>query len=353
MEDQFAGELKQLLKEDDKPKPTNWVLSPWAVLTYIIGGKLKSGFDVSTKYYGNKHLIEVAIATLATDRALLLLGIPGTGKTWLAEHISAAISGNSARLIQGTAGLTEDALRYHWNYAELISKGPSEKALIPSPVFGAMQEGKIVRIEELTRLNPDVQDSLITILSEKTIPIPELNTEVMAMKGFNIIATANDKDQGVNTLSSALKRRFNTVVLPLPATLKQEVVIVKDRVKAIGQRLEIPAAPPPEKEIKRLITIFRELRNGETEDGAIKLKRPSSTLSTAEAISVINSGQALAAHFSNGKLTVNELASGMIGAIVKDPEKDTPIWEEYVESVIKTRKPWRDLYKALSQLTTS
>ena len=230
----YAAELKELAKLDEYPKPPNWKLSPWAVVTYILGGKLENGTEIEPKYYGNRRLIEVAVATLVTDRALMLIGIPGTAKTWLSEHMAAAISGDSTLLIQGTAGLNEDAIRYGWNYAKLLSEGTSESAIVASPVMTAMKTGKIARVEELTRIPSDVQDSLITLLSEKTLPIPELNKEVQAVKGFNIIATANDRDKGVNELSSALRRRFNTVLMPLPASLEEEVQIVKSRVAKIG-----------------------------------------------------------------------------------------------------------------------
>src|SRR5438128_8353891 len=177
----------------------------------------------------------------------------------------------------------------------------------------AMQEGQIARVEELTRIPADVQDALITILSEKTLPIPELGEAVQAVKGFNVIATANNRDRGVNELSSALKRRFNTIVLPLPETPEEEVQIVQQRVASLGHALELPAEPPGLEEIRRVVTIFRELRDGKTADGKTKLKSPSGTLSTAEAISVVNSGLALAAHFGDGRLRAHEMAGGLVG----------------------------------------
>lgn len=346
----YAKELKALAKIDDHPKPPNWNLSPWAVVTYILGGKLEDGTEIEPKYYGNRRLVEVAVATLVTDRALMLIGIPGTAKTWLSEHIAAAISGDSTLLVQGTAGLNEDAIRYGWNYAKLLSEGPSEGAVVASPIMTAMKDGKIARVEELTRIPSDVQDSLITILSEKTLPVPELNTEVQAVKGFNIIATANDRDKGVNELSSALRRRFNTVLMPLPATLEEEVKIVKSRVEKIGKTLDLPTRKMPIKEIQRLVTIFRELRSGKTEDGRMKLKSPSSTLSTAEAISVINNGQALATHFGDGELKAVDIAAGLTGAIVKNPTQDGNAWKEYLETVIREREDWSDLYRACKDL---
>jgi MoxR-like ATPase len=349
-EQEFADELKALAEADDRQKPPNWLLSPWAVLTYLLGGKLDNGKEISTKYFGNRRLMEVAVATLTTDRALLLIGIPGTAKTWVSEHLCAAISGNSTLLVQGTAGMNEDAIRYGWNYAKLLAEGPSTGALVQSPVMRAMESGGIARVEELTRIPSDVQDSLITILSEKTLPIPELNTELQAARGFNIIATANDRDKGVNELSSALRRRFNTVVLPLPNTLEEEVNIVTTRVQRMNRALELPAEKPPMKEIQRLVTLFRELREGKTSDNKVKLKSPGSTLSTAEAISVINSGQALAAHFGDGKLNADDLAAALVGAVIKDPVQDRIAFKEYLETVVKDRKDWRDLYRSCNEM---
>ncbi len=345
----YANELKALAKADDRPRPPGWLLSPWAVVTYLIGGKAGKT-DIEPKYFGSRRLMEIAVATLATDRALMLLGVPGTAKTWVSEHLAAAISGDSTLLVQGTAGINEDALRYGWNYARLIAEGPSEKALVASPVLTAMQAGKLVRVEELTRIPADVQDSLITLLSEKTLPVPELNTEIQAHRGFNLIATANDRDKGINELSAALRRRFNTVVLPLPATLDEEVHIVQNRVAALGKALELPAEAAPLQEIRRLVTIFRELRSGKTEDGREKLKSPTATLSTAEAISVIHQGQSLAIHFGDGELRAHDLAAGLTGSVVKDPGTDNNVWQEYLETIVKRREGWQDLYRACKDL---
>ncbi|WP_394537372.1 AAA family ATPase [Lysobacter enzymogenes] len=346
---QFAEELEQLAKADDRQRPANWKLSPWAVVTYLIGGKLDDGFEVSPKYIGNRRLMEIAVATVATDRALLLFGVPGTAKSWVSEHLSAAISGDSTMLIQGTAGTSEEQIRYGWNYAQLLAHGPSENALVPSPMMNAMKLGKIARVEELTRIPADVQDTLITVLSEKTLPVPELGSEVQAARGFSVIATANNRDKGVNELSSALKRRFNTVILPVPASEEEEVSIVVKRVHELGRALELPAEPPALKEVARIVRIFRELRNGQTEDGKSKLKTPSSTLSTAEAISVINNGMALAGHFGDGVLRPADMAAGMIGAVVKDPVQDQVVWTEYLETVVKERAEWKDLYRAFRE----
>lgn len=182
-EQRYADELAALARLDDRPRPANWQRSPWAVTTYLLGGTLADGTVISPKYVGRRRLVEIAVATLATDRALLLLGVPGTAKTWVSEHLAAAISGDSTLLVQGTAGTTEESLRYGWNYARLLAEGPSEAALVPSPVLRAMRRGAIARVEELTRMAAEVQDALVSVLSEQVLPIPELDTEVAAIAG--------------------------------------------------------------------------------------------------------------------------------------------------------------------------
>jgi hypothetical protein len=175
----FQHELDALAKVDKHERPAGWRLSPRAVLTYVL----------------------------------------------------------SQVLIQGTAGTTEEHIRYTWNYAMLLAEGPTPRALVPSPVYRGMAEGKIMRFEEITRCPSEVQDALITMLSEKVLSVPELGSQVKAQRGFNIIATANTRDRGVNDMSAALKRRFNMVVLPVPTDLATEIEIVEKRVREIGANL--------------------------------------------------------------------------------------------------------------------
>ena len=349
-EDVYAEELEALGLDDDRVRPANWQLSPRAVVTYLMGGKTKSGLAITPKYIGNRRLIETAVATLATDRALLLLGVPGTAKSWVSEHLAAAITGSSGLLIQCTAGTDENQIRYGWNYALLLAKGPSREALVPTPLMRAMEEGTLVRLEELTRMGSDVQDTLITVLSEKTLPIPELNTAVDAQRGFNVIATANTRDKGVNELSSALKRRFNVVVLPLPASIDEETQIVVKRVQEIGTSLQLPPIAPADKEIARIVTLFRELRDGQTLNGKMKLKTVSGSLSTAEAISVGVSAWAEAGHFGDKRIDATSLAANLVGAVVKDPVQDTVALQEYLENVVRERDGWSDLYAAIREV---
>ncbi len=345
----YAHELEALRAADTYEKPAGWQLSPRLVVDYIMGGQV-ADLDIEPKYIGSRRLIEVAVATLATDRALLLSGLPGTAKTWVSEHLAAAISGDSTLLVQGTSGLVEDAIRYGWNYAMLIAQGPSRQALLPSPVLHAMEGGKIARIEELSRINADVQDALITILSEKIIPIPELNTALPAQRGFNLIATANDRDRGVQEMSSALRRRFNTLIMPLPATLEEEIGIVQFRVDRIGRALALPSGLNPGEKIEQLVIVFRELREGMTIDRQTKLKSPVSTLSTAEAISVMIQCISLGGYFGDNRIGEQDLAAALTGAIVKDESQDLLVWKEYLEKIMRRRSDWKQLYEACQEM---
>ncbi|MGE0761155.1 MAG: AAA family ATPase [Pirellulaceae bacterium] len=345
----YAEELEALIAEDKHPRPPGWRMSARAVHTYICGGKAGK-MEIRPKYIGHPRLVEIAISTLVTDRSLLLIGEPGTAKSWLSEHLAAAIHGDSTKVVQGTAGTTEEQIRYTWNYAMLIAHGPSSEALIKSPIFRAMESGTLARFEEITRCASEVQDALISLLSEKRLSVPELLTEVPARKGFSVIATANTRDRGVNDMSAALKRRFNIVVLPTPGTLETEVDIVRRRVRELAGNLELAAEIPADDAIEKVVTIFRELRLGQTLDGKNKIKTPSGVLSTAEAISVLANSMALAGSFGTGEITAHDLAAGLQGSIVKDEEKDRIVWQEYLSNVLKKRgADWRPLFTACAE----
>ncbi len=346
----FQKEIDALIAAEKDPVPTGWRMSPRSVRTYICGGKA-GGVEIIPKYMGSRRLVEIAIATLVTDRALLLIGEPGTAKSWLSEHLTAAINGDSTKVIQGTAGTTEEQIRYSWNYAMLIAQGPSLEAMLKSPVMTAMETGTIARVEEISRCASEVQDALISILSEKRISVPELGLEVPAKKGFSVIATANTRDKGVNEMSAALKRRFNIVVLPAPADLSAEMEIVRTRVEQQARGLDLNASLPASDVVEKVCTIFRELRSGETLDRSQKVKASSGVLSTAEAISLLCNSMALAGSFGNGTITDRDLAAGLQGAVVKEEEKDTLAWKEYLENVMKKRgSHWSGLYRACRDL---
>jgi MoxR-like ATPase len=348
-EDLYADEIGALIQQDKDPRPPGWRMSARAVHTYISGG-MAGKREISPKYIGHPRLVEIAIATLITDRALLLIGEPGTAKSWLSEHLAAAINGDSTKVVQGTAGTTEEQVRYTWNYAMLIAQGPSQEALIKSPIFRAMESGTLARFEEITRCASEVQDAMISLLSEKRISVPELASELPARKGFSVIATANTRDRGVNDMSAALKRRFNIVILPTPKTLETEIEIVRKRVRELASGLSLRAKLPADEAIEKVVTIFRELRLGQTLDGKNKLKTPSGVLSTAEAISVLANSMALAGSFGSGEVGADDLAAGLQGSVVKDEEKDRTTWQEYLTNVLKKRgADWRPLFKACSE----
>jgi MoxR-like ATPase len=355
----YADQLEALRQNDAETPPPNWRLSPRAVLTYVTGGKaLKAKIagkpadvPITRKFFGDDGIVERAIVTLASERALLLIGEPGTGKSWLSEHLAAAISGNSTLTIQGTAGTTEEHIKYSWNIARVIAEGPKPENLIPSPTMVAMRKGALLRFEELTRCVPDVQDALVSILSDKAVAVPELPDDnmVFARPGFNVIATANTRDQGVNELSAALKRRFNYVYIPIVGDQKTEVRIVQQRSEELLRRYDLPAGISPPV-IELLATVFREIRNGKTADG-VSLKKPSTTLSTAEAIGVALDAALHARFFGAGDVGPADIARNMVGAVVKEDQEDRAALKEYATLVAKKRgvkeKAWKEFYDAL------
>jgi MoxR-like ATPase len=344
----YADELASLSASDPGPKPPGWSLSPKAVRRFLLGD-VKAG--VSRKFYGDDGLVERAIVDLMSDQGLMLVGEPGTAKSMLSELLAAAISGQSNLVVQGSAGATEDHIRYGWNYALLLAEGPSQKALVPSPVLEAMRGGKIVRLEEITRCPAEIQDTLISILSEKVIAIPELGEDqaVFARPGFNIVATANLKDRGVHEMSSALKRRFNfETVAPIndPA-LERELITAQ-----LERRLERAQAKAhmPDEVLDLLVSTFQDLRSGKTREGA-PVPKPDAVMSTAEAVNVAHAAALDAVYFGDGKINGGHVARQLGGVVLKDNADDVRKLQAYVDHVVKERsrrgKAWSEMLAAL------
>jgi MoxR-like ATPase len=345
----YRAELDALAANDAGSKPPGWSLSPKAVEAYVMGAPAIGGVEITPKYVGDRAIVQVAIATLASDRALLLIGEPGTAKSWLSEHLSAAASGASSLVVQGTFGTTEEQIKYGWNYALLLAEGPSERALVASPVMRAMKDGKIVRFEEVTRAPPEVQDALISILSEKVVAVPELDHLVSAERGFNVIATANTRDRGVNEMSAALKRRFNVVHVPVVENLEEEVRIVTMREADLRSEYQVGVAAPAEI-AKLLVTLFQELRKGVTKDQKTKLKPPTASLSTAEAIGVLFQSGILAQQFGDGVVSAKDVARSVVGALAEEGEADKRALGEYCETVAKARGgAWKEFAAAAKE----
>jgi MoxR-like ATPase len=352
-EDLYADELRALAASDSGPRPPGWRLSPRAVRSFICGSKSP---EVRRKYFGDDAMVERAIISLSSNRGLMLVGEPGTAKSMLSELLAAAISGTSTNTIQGTAGTTEDHIKYSWNYALLLAEGPSMRALVASPLYVAMRDGLIVRFEEITRCPPEIQDTLVSILSEKVMVVPELDGPDRirhARPGFNVIATANTRDRGVHEMSSALKRRFNFETVHPIRELKQEVELVARECDRLLR--ESAAATRVDRDVvELLVTVFHDLREGVTGEG-IQLEKPSTVMSTAEAVSVGMSAGLDAYYYGEGTLRPGHIVRHLGGAVLKDNPDDLKKLRHYFDVVIKQRSQkegglWTELLEARKSL---
>lgn len=360
MEEAYKDELEALAANDTGRRPVGWKLSPKAVRTFILGSTAPISHkgkqvEIHKKYFGNDALIERCIVTLAGNRGLMLVGEPGTAKTMLSELLSAAISGNSMNTIQGTAGTTEDMIKYSWNYAMLLDRGPVREALVPSPLFVGMEQGIITRFEEITRTPAQIQDSLISVLSDKVLNVPELGAEglLFARQGFNVIGTANTRDKGVNEMSSALKRRFNfETVEPVREVRMEKQIILQEVSKlAMENGIEMEA---DETAAEVLAATYHELREGVSSMGH-QIDKPSAVMSTAEAVSVFYQTMMSAYYYGDSKISMDDMVQNLVGAVVKENKDDLPKIRSYFQTVIKDKSQkegdiWKAYYEAKKYL---
>ena len=347
----YAEELARLEKEDTgAPRPGGWRLTPASVLRFVLGDEAAG---IAPKFVGRPSFLERCIVALATNRGLMLIGEPGTAKSYLSELLSAAISNDSTLIIQGSAGTTEDNIKYSWNYALLLAEGPSQRSLVPAPLYRGMQQGKLVRFEEITRCPVEIQDTLLSVLSERVLPVPEMeddNRTLFARVGFNVIATANTRDRGVNEMSAALKRRFNFETVQPIASLANEMQLVQRETDRLLQRARVPVSLKPEL-TELLVTTFHELRAGKTSDGKA-LEPLSSVMSTAEAVSVGYAAGIHAYYYGKGEVTPDHLVLSLLGSALKDTPEDLKKLQHYFNHVVKSRpgSTWAAYYEARRQL---
>jgi MoxR-like ATPase len=352
-ETQHEDELRALAHADRDPRPPGWKLSPRAVRSFICGGERPA---IVRKFYGDDAMVERAIVSLSSNRGLMLVGEPGTAKSMLSELLAAAISGSSINAIQGTAGTTEDHIKYSWNYALLLAEGPSLRALVASPLFVAMRDGLLVRFEEITRCPPEIQDTLVSVLSEKVMIVPELDGPdrvLHARPGFNVIGTANTRDRGVHEMSSALKRRFNFETIHPIKELKQEVELVGRECDRLLREAAAPISVRPEV-VELLVSVFQDLREGVTREG-IQVERPSTVMSTAEAVSVGMAAGLDSYYFDGGTVAPRHIARHIAGAVLKDNPDDLKKLKHYFDVVVKQRSQkegglWAEMLEARRSL---
>ena len=347
----FADELAALAKESAcQPRPAGWNLPPSAVLRFILGDPEQGK---TPKFVGKRSFMERCIVSLATNRGLMLIGEPGTAKSFLSELLAAAISGDSTLTIQGSAGTTEDNIRYSWNYALLVAEGPSERSLIPAPLYLGMKHGKLVRFEEITRCALEIQDVMLSVLSDRVLAVPELEESdrtLYAQQGFNVIATANTRDRGVNEMSAALKRRFNFETVHPIADLSQEMELVQREANRNFERSNVPVKLD-EDLTELLVTTFRELRQGKTREGK-GMENLSTVLSTAEAVGTAYAAGVHAFYYSDGEVQPAHLVTHLVGTVLKDNVDDMKKVRHYFDHVVKKRKSgqWQEFYKARNEL---
>lgn len=331
----YAAELERLATAYPGEKPPGWKLTPRAVRAFVIGDEKH---QVTRKFYGDDALVDRCVVTLMSNRGLLLVGEPGTAKSMLSELFTAAISGDSTCTIQGSSGTTEDQIGYSWNYALLLAEGPSARSLVPGPLHQALTHGTICRFEELTRVQPEIQDVLIAVMSDKVLHIPELpepDDVVFANRGFNVVGTANLRDRGVHEMSSALKRRFNFETVRPIRDRALERRLIEEQTSGLLDGAGISTRLTPDA-VDLLVTAFSDLREGVTAEGTV-VEKPAAVMSSAEAVAVGYAAALDAHYFGDGEVAGRHISRQLIGTVLKDNPDDGTKLRHYFDTVIRPR----------------
>lgn len=345
-EKRFADQLARLREKDSHLAPPGWKMSPIAVEKFILGD---TRLKIDRKFVADLAQVRRIIISLCTGRGCFLIGEPGTAKSWLSELVAAAVSDDSTLTIQGSAISDVSQLLYTWNDALLAKQGATLDALVPGPLLRGMRDGKVVRFEELSRCPQVLQDAILSVLSERVVLIPELEGDggaVYAREGFNVIASSNNVDEGVNRMSAALKRRLNFELISPIRRVDDEIEVVVSELQALNRHAGLEMVPSAEV-IEILVTMFHELRSGQSLDGRSTHRLAGAALSTAEAINVAHAMSVHAWYYADGNMRVEDLMHFIIGAALKDKPEDRRRLKYYLESEV-AQKPgdgWRTLYQ--------
>ncbi|MBD2858240.1 AAA family ATPase [Spongiibacter sp. KMU-158] len=342
----FQEELAKLKAQDKTAAPPGWQLSPLMVEKFVLGCP---ELNIERKLVAPQELVTRIIIAMATNQGVMLIGEPGTAKSWLSELLSTAISGDSSLTVQGGAISHYQQLLYDWNPVLSQTLGPCRESLIPGPVFRAMESGQLLRFEELSRCPQIVQDALLSILSERKIHIPELSGDdsvVYAREGFNLIATSNSLDRGLFDMSAALKRRLNFETIPPIAKIEDELDIVQREAKKLTRQSGIDIELDTQT-TEMLVTIFHELRNGQTVSGRSTDRLAAAVMSTAEAVAVAHALCVYAFYYREGKIEKRDLLNFLVGASIKDNPQDRRRVLHYFDTEVATKpgKHWQELYQ--------
>lgn len=333
----YRDEIARLIAEDSGPVPPGWQMSPKSVEAFLLGD---SDRNIERKFVADRDMVVRIIISLCTNRGCLLVGEPGTAKSWLSELLAAAISGASGLTLQGGAISHVSQLLYSWNEALLRTEGPSRKALVPTPLLRGMMEGRLVRFEEIARCPQALQDAVLSVLSDRVVVIPELAGDdgvILAREGFNLVATSNSVDEGVHRMSAALKRRMDFEEIRPIRNLSDEMDVVLREVTRANRHAGIQVDLDPEV-VEVLVTLFHELRNGQTLDGRSTDRLAGSALSTAEAVSVAHAASLNAWYYGGGAMTIEHLMHHVVGSALKDEPEDRRRLRHYFDTAVAPRK---------------
>jgi MoxR-like ATPase len=192
-------EVREELKENEILREKSLEISPEAYFGLHLKQlkeykkQLEGGKIVETDYV--KEQIEGINVHLRSSKPVLIYGHLGSGKSELAMHTAEKYSGKKAIIISGSKNISQAEFYGHQILTVDRKTGSTVSDFFMGPVYKAMEEGRIVIIDEINAIPHEVLISLNHILTRKVgdkINIQQdSGREIEIKEGFGIIMTGN------------------------------------------------------------------------------------------------------------------------------------------------------------------
>jgi MoxR-like ATPase len=215
--------------------------------------------------FGQQDVIDQALVTILSGGHVLLVGVPGLGKSRLVEALGTVL-GLATKRVQ----FTPDLMPADITGSEVLddTEGRRSFRFVPGPVFC-----QLLMADEINRASPRTQSALLQAMQEQRVAVG--GTEHRLPRPFHVLATQNPIEQeGTYPLPEAQLDRFLlevTVTYPDEAAERQMILATTGAAEAppiqaltaddlLAAQALVRRLPVPEKVLDAIMALVRGCR---------------------------------------------------------------------------------------------